>query len=404
MSIEQSLHDGIAALGLDLPAGAEGTLVAFARLLIKWNKVYNLTAIRDEAQVLSHHLLDSLSVLPHLEGIERLVDVGSGGGLPGIVLALCRPDMQVDSVETVQKKATFQNQAKIELKLPNFRAHHARIEAWQPAYAPKAPDGIISRAFADLADFVNLTAHLAGPQTRILAMKGVYPADEIARITTVGNAELIVLRMPIEDPDKGGRYSIVPLGIALLEGRVVTISLAPEDAVADVLQGCEMDVKQPLHGILQILFRVTDRYLAIVRRIECDMERLEDELSASLRNQEVLGLLALQKTLIKLATALRSNQVLLQRLRHDARCKVSPADRDLLRDVRVELQQAIEILGRAPSPTSRWRSTPCCKTARWWSSARPTALPTTSCSMYGSSSTRRSSMSSCTATRTPTST
>lgn len=182
MNAASTLEKGIAALGLDLPTDAPARLLAFGQLLIKWNKVYNLTAIRDEAQVITHHLLDSLSVLPQLHGISRLVDVGSGGGLPGIVLAICRPDLQVDSVETVQKKATFQNQAKIELKLPNFRAHHARIENWQPAYAPDAPDGIISRAFADLADFVNLTTHLAGPATRVLAMKGIYPADEIARI------------------------------------------------------------------------------------------------------------------------------------------------------------------------------------------------------------------------------
>ncbi len=182
MKLQDALTDGIQALGLDLPADTPARLDAFARLLIKWNKVYNLTAIRDEGQVLTHHLLDSLSVLPALAGIKRLVDVGSGGGLPGVVLAIARPDLQVDSVETVQKKASFQNQARIELKLPNFRAHHARIENWQPAYAPEAPDGIISRAFADLADFVALTAHLAGPDTRILAMKGIYPADEIARI------------------------------------------------------------------------------------------------------------------------------------------------------------------------------------------------------------------------------
>ena len=183
MSMATTLEKGIVALGLDLPAEAQEKLLAFARLLIKWNKVYNLTAIRDEAQVVTHHLLDSLSVLPQLAGITRLVDVGSGGGLPGVVLAICRPELQVDSVETVQKKATFQNQARIELKLANFRAHHARIENWQPAYFAEQPvDGIISRAFADLADFVNLTAHLAGPETRILAMKGVYPADEIARI------------------------------------------------------------------------------------------------------------------------------------------------------------------------------------------------------------------------------
>ena len=183
MSATDTLKQGIAALGLDLPADAAERLLAFGHLLIKWNKVYNLTAIRNEAQVVTHHLLDSLSVLPHLAGVNRLVDVGSGGGLPGVVLAICRPELQVDSVETVQKKATFQNQARIELKLDNFRAHHARIENWQPPYAPELPvDGIISRAFADLADFVNLTAHLAGPETRLLAMKGVYPADEIARI------------------------------------------------------------------------------------------------------------------------------------------------------------------------------------------------------------------------------
>ena len=183
MSMAATLEEGIAALGLDLPTQAQEKLLAFARLLIKWNKVYNLTAIRDEAQVVTHHLLDSLSVLPQLAGITRLVDVGSGGGLPGVVLAICRPELQVDSVETVQKKATFQNQARIELKLANFRAHHARIENWQPAYFAEQPvDGIVSRAFADLADFVNLSAHLAGPETRILAMKGVYPADEIARI------------------------------------------------------------------------------------------------------------------------------------------------------------------------------------------------------------------------------
>ena len=133
MNLQDALADGIRALGLDLPEGTPERLEAFARLLIKWNKVYNLTAIRDENQVLTHHLLDSLSVLPALAGITRLVDVGSGGGLPGVVLAIARPDLQVDSVETVQKKASFQNQARIELKLSNFRAHHARIENWQPA-------------------------------------------------------------------------------------------------------------------------------------------------------------------------------------------------------------------------------------------------------------------------------
>jgi 16S rRNA (guanine527-N7)-methyltransferase len=194
MSSANTLAAGIAALGLELPAQAQDQLLAYAQLLIKWNKVYNLTAIRDEAQVITHHLLDSLAVLPHLPPLTTLVDVGSGGGLPGILIAVARPDIQVHSVETVQKKTTFQNQARIELRLPNFRAHHARIESWE---APAPVDGIISRAFADLADFVNLSAHLAGPETRILAMKGVYPADEIARLPAGFGVERITeLQVP----------------------------------------------------------------------------------------------------------------------------------------------------------------------------------------------------------------
>ncbi|NTV09816.1 MAG: 16S rRNA (guanine(527)-N(7))-methyltransferase RsmG, partial [Zoogloea sp.] len=170
---------GLAAMGLDLPEATQERLLAYARLLIKWNRVYNLTAIRDEQQVITHHLLDSLAVLPHLAGVKALVDVGSGGGLPGIPLAIARPDLSVDSVETVNKKSAFQQQAKIELKLANFRAHHARIEAWQPA-APV--DGVISRAFSEMSDFVRLTEHLIGPDGRFFAMKGVYPEDEIARL------------------------------------------------------------------------------------------------------------------------------------------------------------------------------------------------------------------------------
>lgn len=203
MSGAATLHAGIAALGLDLSAETTDKLLAFARLLMKWNKVYNLTAIRDEQQAITHHLLDSLAILPHLDGIERLVDVGSGGGLPGVVLAIAQPNLQVDSVETVHKKATFQNQARIELKLNGFRAHHARIEHWQPPYQPEPPDAIVSRAFADLADFVNLTAHLVGPQTRLLAMKGVYPADEIARLPAGFALErCLPLRVPGLDAER----------------------------------------------------------------------------------------------------------------------------------------------------------------------------------------------------------
>ncbi len=173
------LDRGLAELGLDLPPDARTRLLAFAALLGKWNRVYNLTAIRSPAQAITHHLLDSLSVLPHLGGIRRLADIGSGGGLPGIVLAIARPDLQISSIETVGKKASFQQQAKIELDLTNFTPIHARVED----VVPEEPyDAVISRAFSETADFVRLTRHLLGPGGRFLAMKGVYPRDELASL------------------------------------------------------------------------------------------------------------------------------------------------------------------------------------------------------------------------------
>jgi 16S rRNA (guanine527-N7)-methyltransferase len=135
MNLQDALASGIQALGLDLPADTPERLDAFARLLIKWNKVYNLTAIRDEGQVLTHHLLDSLSVLPAWPA-SAAGGCGSGGGLPGVVLAIARPDLQVDSVETVQK-GQLPEPGPHRAQAANFRAHHARIENWQPAYAPR---------------------------------------------------------------------------------------------------------------------------------------------------------------------------------------------------------------------------------------------------------------------------
>lgn len=180
MSEAALLDRGLAGLGLDLPPDARTRLLAFAALLGKWNRVYNLTAIRSPAQAITHHLLDSLSVLPHLGGIRRLADIGSGGGLPGIVLAIARPDLQISSIETVGKKASFQQQAKIELDLTNFTPIHARVED----VVPEEPyDAVISRAFSEIADFVRLTRHLLGPGGRFLAMKGVYPRDELASLS-----------------------------------------------------------------------------------------------------------------------------------------------------------------------------------------------------------------------------
>ena len=177
------LEQGLAALGLDLSPQTQARLLAFAALLQKWNKVYNLTSIRDAEQIVTHHLLDSLAVLPHLDGIATLADIGSGGGLPGIPLAIAAPErnpgLTVTSIETVNKKASFQQQAKIEFALANFHVLNERVENVRPA----APfDAVISRAFSELADFVGLTAHLLRPEGHFLAMKGVYPRDEIARL------------------------------------------------------------------------------------------------------------------------------------------------------------------------------------------------------------------------------
>ncbi len=176
-----NLQTGISALGLSLSTATEEKLTAYLGLLAKWNKTFNLTAIRDPAEMVTHHLLDSLAVLPVLEKSAltgrpdlRLADVGSGAGLPGLVLAMARPDWQVTSVETVEKKAAFQRQAKIELGLANVSIHCGRVEAFTDGF-----DGVISRAFASLADFVALAGHLS---TTLWAMKGAYPADEIAAL------------------------------------------------------------------------------------------------------------------------------------------------------------------------------------------------------------------------------
>jgi 16S rRNA (guanine527-N7)-methyltransferase len=174
-----ALERGLAALAPELPAEVRARLAAYAALLVKWNKVYNLTAIRDPQSVVGLHLLDSLAVLPWLEGVATLADVGSGGGLPGIPLAIARPALAVTSIETVNKKAAFQQQAKIELGLSNFTVVNARVEDVKPEHRF---DAVISRAFSELADFVRLTAHLVAPGGRLLAMKGVYPRDEIARL------------------------------------------------------------------------------------------------------------------------------------------------------------------------------------------------------------------------------
>ena len=194
MTSEEQLARGLAALGLDLPPSAQERLLAFAALLGKWNRVYNLTALRDETQVISHHLLDSLAVLPHLGDAKRLADIGSGGGLPGIPLAIARPQLPVALVESNQKKSAFEQQAKIELGLANVSVHCERAEAWQPE---EKCDVVISRAFSDLAEFVKLTGHLLAEGGVLLAMKGVHPYEEIAQLPAGWRvADVIPLHVP----------------------------------------------------------------------------------------------------------------------------------------------------------------------------------------------------------------
>jgi 16S rRNA (guanine527-N7)-methyltransferase len=192
-----TLAAGLAELGLDLPAAVQHKLLAFRDLLLKWNKTYNLTALRDPEQAVSHHLLDSLAILPHVGG-GALLDVGSGGGLPGIPLAIARPELAVTLVDAVQKKTTFLQQVAIELGLKNVAVHHARVEEMRGQYAQ-----ISSRAFADLARLVGLTRHLLEPGGRWLAMKGVRPDDEIAALPAgVAVAAVVPLIVPGLDAER----------------------------------------------------------------------------------------------------------------------------------------------------------------------------------------------------------
>lgn len=179
------LVDGAAALDVALTDTQRNQLLDYVALLGKWNAVYNLTAIRDPQQMMIQHILDSLSIVPHLRAREsaRVLDVGSGGGLPGIVLAIVRPDWHVTLNDIVQKKSAFQTQMRAELKLANLSVVTGRVESLQPGVdVPEKFDVIVSRAFADLSDFVKLARHLVARGGSIWAMKGVYPDDEIARL------------------------------------------------------------------------------------------------------------------------------------------------------------------------------------------------------------------------------
>jgi 16S rRNA (guanine527-N7)-methyltransferase len=189
------LASGVRELGLDLSDTQQGKLLDYVALLAKWNAVYNLTAIRDPRQMLIQHILDSLSIVPHLapRGPSSVLDVGSGGGLPGVVLAIVLPDWTVTLNDIVHKKTAFQAQAKAELGLANLSVVTGRVETLQPgAEVPAKFDVIVSRAFAELTDFVTLARHLVAEQGASWAMKGVRPDGEIERLPVGAHVEQII--------------------------------------------------------------------------------------------------------------------------------------------------------------------------------------------------------------------
>ena len=175
----QELAQGSRELGVELTQAQHDQLLAYLALLIKWNKAYNLTAVRNPDEMVSRHLLDSLSVIAHIGEGERWLDVGSGGGMPGVPLAILFPEKKITCLDSNGKKTRFITQVKLELKLDNLQVIHSRVEAFQP----ELPfNGIISRAFSSLEDFSNWTRHLGDTNTRWLAMKGLHPADELVAL------------------------------------------------------------------------------------------------------------------------------------------------------------------------------------------------------------------------------
>lgn len=196
MSLQAKLEQGLRQAGLPLTEDQRQRLLDYLHLLQKWNKVHNLTAVREPEEMVTLHLLDSLSVLPHMNG-ERLLDVGSGAGLPGIPLALCLPQLQVTVMDSSHKKTSFMRQVKAELRLDNLEVVCGRVEKYKPA---QLFDIVVSRAFSDLAEFIGLTRHLCAPDGRWLAMKGVYPYDELAQLALqfadLMPAQVIPLEVP----------------------------------------------------------------------------------------------------------------------------------------------------------------------------------------------------------------
>ncbi len=205
MSAGGQLKEGLVALGLSLDGYTQQRLLDYVALIEKWNRVYNLTAIREPEKMVSHHLLDSLAVAPHLHA-RRLLDVGSGAGLPGIPLALANPDMHVTLLDSNHKKAAFLKQAVIELKLANAAVCGERVESW---HAEDKFDAIISRAFSEMGEFVRVTRHLLAPGGTFVAMKGLHPYEEIEKLPQGCNVREV---LPLAVPGVDGARHLVLVG------------------------------------------------------------------------------------------------------------------------------------------------------------------------------------------------
>ena len=180
-----ALIDGCRQLGLNLDNQKIELLLAYHQLLVKWNKAYNLTAVRDPMQMIARHLLDSLSIVPYLRG-ERFIDVGTGAGLPGLVLAIVFPSKQFDLLDSAGKKMRFLFQVKTDLKLDNVAIHHCRVETFTPA---QLFDGVISRAFASLSDMVTDCGHLLKKEGYFFAMKGQWPEEELLHLKKLSDGQ-----------------------------------------------------------------------------------------------------------------------------------------------------------------------------------------------------------------------
>jgi 16S rRNA (guanine527-N7)-methyltransferase len=205
--LQTLLNEGVEQLGIAVSDAQRQKLLDYVALLGKWNAVYNLTAIRDPRQMLIQHILDSLAIIPFITrrtGPQSALDVGSGGGLPGIVMAIVLPDWQVTLNDIVHKKTAFQSQAKLQLGLDNLSVVTGRVENIRPGVeVPSLFDVIVSRAFAELSDFVTLARHLVADNGRIWAMKGIRPDAEIARLPANTKVCCIErLRVPMLDAER----------------------------------------------------------------------------------------------------------------------------------------------------------------------------------------------------------